>query len=207
MRARQGFNVGSGHSLSPRTRRLWKLPRRWQLDQGNTPQCVAFAKKHWELSLPVGHRLGRTTPATDYARMKQLDGYPNEDGTWAEFALVVAEEQGIVGSSWQYGGPGDFDAVTQWLLDVGPMWWGAFWPESMFRTDQDGLIEVTGKFEWGHETLLIGTDTVKQEDIVLNSWGNDRFGIEGRGRLKWADRKRHFEEGADLFGVVERRLT
>jgi len=204
-RAKHGAEVGRGLGPSPRKRRLWSLRRSWQLDQGNTPQCVAFTKKHWELAQPIGYRLGRTTPGADYRRMKQLDGYPDLEGTWFEFALQVAQEQGIVERHWQYQGPEDFDAVTQWILDVGPVAWGAYWPESMFRTDAAGLIEVVGEFKWGHQTLIIGTDIDAEEDIVLNSWGNTRFGIDGRGRLKWADRKRHFENGADLFGLVEQR--
>lgn len=205
LRRRQGRSVGRGVGPSPRRKRIWYLRRLWQLDQGNTPQCVAYAKKHWELASPIGHRTGRTTPGDDYARMKQLDGAPQAEGTWFEFALRVAEEQGIVERSWQYRGPEDFDAVTQWLLDVGPVAWGAGWTESMFRTGPDGLLEVTGDFRYGHETILLGTDVDREEDIVLNSWGLDRFGIMGRARLKWADRKRHFENGADLFGLVEQR--
>ena len=192
-----------------RTSRRWRLPRAWQLDQNGTPQCVAYTFKHWERSLPIANRRG-LEPAENYRRAKAIDGAPNEDGTWAEAMLRVYEEQGLVESSWWWRSPADMPAANEWLLHIGGLAWGAYWPESMFRTvlkegQETGLIEVSGDFKYGHETFVIGWNKRQKRKEIVQSWGNDHYGIHGRAWIQDEDFDRLMAAGGDLVGVVEKR--
>lgn len=182
------------------TAKRWRLYRAQQLDQGNTPQCVAYTGKHWEMSLPTYTRSG-LAPAELYRRCKQIDPWPGEDGTSADALLQVYRALGKV-KSWHWYN-GDRASVDRWLLTRGPLWWGAGWSESMFQTDASGRIEVTGPLIYGHETLVVGYDRVKRRKEIVNSWGNDRFGIEGRGWIDDDDFWRVTDESGDLVGVTE----
>jgi hypothetical protein len=205
------FRVWFGGAMpAKRTSRRWYLRRLEQQDQGPTPHCVAFTQKHWELSVPTITRRGLPT-AEMYARAKERDGWPGADGTSASAMLEVCRALGIVHSHWWWTGASDDEAARRWLLDVGPLWFGAGWSESMFRTDQYGLVTVEGPLEYGHETLVIGrTPNFRRLGPaveIVNSWGLDTWGVMGRG---WILEKDFFgrlmPEGGDLVGVVEQRV-
>jgi hypothetical protein len=183
------------------TARRWRLYRSQQMDQGATPQCVAYTGKHWEKSLPTYTTTGEL-PSELYRRCKGIDPWPGEDGTSADALLQVYRALGKV-ASWHWYDGGDKESAIRWLLTKGPMWWGAGWSESMFRTDTRGRIEVTGALIYGHETLWIGYDRALDMMEICNSWGNSRFGIEGRGWIKGADFWRVTDQTGDLVGVQE----
>lgn len=182
-------------------RKRWRLYRAQQLDQGNTPECVTHTGKHWERSLPTYTTTGETAHEL-YLRCKRIDGWPNEDGTSGDALLQVYRALGKV-ASWHWYADGDTDACDRWLLTKGPLWWGAAWSESMFRTDASGLVTVTGALQYGHETLIIGYDRTTGLYEICNSWGNSRFGIQGRGFIRRADFWRVTDESGDLIGVQE----
>jgi hypothetical protein len=103
--------------------RTWRLNRNFQLNQGQTPQCVAYTKTHWHLTVPTYTRLREAmSPADFYARCKQIDGWPNADGTTAQAALQVATEEGVVESSWWWTGPQDNDAARTRGQTLGARW-------------------------------------------------------------------------------------
>src|SRR5687768_14934277 len=79
--------------------RLWRLWRRWQRYQGQTPQCVAYGGKHWELSDPTRFRVG-ISEAELYALCKHRDMWPGVDGTDSRALLKVYQELGKVESYW-----------------------------------------------------------------------------------------------------------
>lgn len=182
------------------TRKRWRLYRSQQLDQGNTPECVTHCGKHWELSLPTYTTTGLSAHEM-YVRCKAVDPWPNEDGTSGDALLQVYRTLGKVASWHWYDGNQD-DAI-RWLLTRGPLWFGSSWTDSMFRTDARGLIEVTGAMQYGHEVLVIGADRTTGLVEICNSWGNSRFGIDGRGFLTLANLFRLVDAGGDLIGVVE----
>lgn len=201
-RARRLFGAGP----APRLMRTWRLPRSWQLDQNGTPQCVAYTEEHWRLSLPMVGR-ARLGPAEMYRRAKLIDGWPGQDGTDASAMLAVCTELGIVESHWWWQSEPDTAAADEWLLNVGPMWLGAWWSESMFRTTAKGMIEVTGELKYGHETLVLGTNRRQKMRLIQNSWGRSNFGVDGRGWIRDEDFNRLMAEGGDLIGVVEKRAA
>jgi hypothetical protein len=207
---------GAAAVLPARVERLHRLPRKLQLDQDGTPQCVAYCKKHWELANPIGGGK-RRPPAEDYLLAKQRDGFPGQDGTTGTAMLGVAEDQGIVESSWYYTGPDDLEALHDWLLHWGSLWFGANWTEAMFRASPtqkypNGLLTCgEGQpFIYGHQTLLLGTNRRRRTLTDLNSWGNANWGVEGRAEIPDAEFARLMDpaEGwGDIIGVVERRIA
>lgn len=182
----------------------WALPRAWQLDQGQTPQCVAYAGKHWELSQPVSSHKGDSGlyPGDLYLRCKAIDGYPNEEGTDARTLLKVYQAMGKVGSYHWYDG--SLEDVRLWLLTMGSCFLGAFWTESMFEPDINGMLTVDGDFQYGHEVLLIGYNRNYKLFELLNSWG-PMYGVKGRAWIKEADLQRLLDANGDCVGAVEVR--
>lgn len=194
-----------------RLQRTWYLRRAEQIDQGNTPWCVDATRCHWQLSLPTHGHL--THPLGDlYTQCKQIDPWPGQDGTSAEFMLQVCQELGLVASSWWYTGPQDADAALRWLTEVGGLWFGVMLPESAFRTSAQGLIVTEGDpWQYGHEMYLIGRTrnfhNMGPAIEGVQSWGVDNYGIRGRYWILERDFFDHWmnpDEGwGDLVGVVE----
>jgi hypothetical protein len=182
-------------------RKRWRLYRAAQLDQGSTPQCVAYTGKHWESSLPTYTKTG-LAPGELYARCKKIDPWPGEDGTSADALLQVYRAIGKV-KSWHWYANGDKQSADTWLLTKGPLWFGSGWTESMFRTDDRGVMDVIGPMQYGHEVLVIGYDRTTGLYEICNSWGNTRFGLLGRGFLRRADFWRLVDGSGDLVGVEE----
>jgi hypothetical protein len=198
-------------SLFRRWHRRWRLLRLEQLDQGNTPECVAFTQEHWKRSRPI-HTLNARSPHEMYQMAKQRDGYPNEEGTDAHAMLSVCQELGMVESFWWWTGSQDNSAAIDWITEMGPLWFGAYWAESMFRTDPFGLIDVTGTLQYGHETLVVGWQQnyrgMGPAFEICNSWGIDNWGLKGRG---WITQSDFFDklmaDAGDLVGVVEKKAA
>lgn len=180
--------------------KTWALPRKEQLDQGNTPMCVDYTRKHWEISKPIHRRKGAAA-GDYYVRCKAIDGFPGEEGTDARTMLKICQEDGIVGNYFWY--TGDIEQASLWVLLHGPMWLGSYWTDSMLQTYPDGRMEVTGPFQYGHEVLVISRDTVKHRWGIVNSWGNDNFGVQGRGWMSDEDFKKLLDADGDLVGVTE----
>lgn len=166
--------------------------------------CVAYTGKHWELSQPVSSHKGDSGlyPGDLYLRCKAIDGYPNEDGTDARTLLKVYQAMGKVGSYHWYDG--SLEDVRLWLLTMGSCFLGAFWTESMFEPDINGMLTVAGDFQYGHEVLLIGYNRSYKLFEVANSWGVT-WGVKGRAFLKEADLQRLLDANGDCVGAVEVR--
>jgi hypothetical protein len=182
------------------SRKRWRLYRSQQLDQGNTPECVTHCGKHWERSLPTYTTTGLSAHEM-YVRCKQIDPWPGEDGTSADALLQVYRALGKVESWFWYDG-NQMDAL-RWLLTKGPLWWGASWTESMFRTDAAGRLTVTGPRLYGHEVMVVGADMPNRLAEIVQSWGNDRYGVQGRGWIAFDDLFDLTDTTGDLVGVVE----
>ncbi len=189
---------------NPPTRRLWYLRRDQQVDQGNTPHCVAATAKHWERSWPVGQQSGLDVDGL-YSEFKKLDGYPDQDGSDGHAALKYYKGVGMVSNYFWWDG--DDEALDLWLLTAGTAAFGAYWTDEMFQTLPDGRITVgMGTMYAGHETLLNGFDRKTGRTYLVNSWGLDNFGIQGRGYLTYEDRRRLLDYYGDAVVMVQQRL-
>ena len=181
--------------------RRWRLQRGLQMDQGPTPQCVAYTGKHWERALPLSTRSG-LEPAELYRRCKAIDGYPNSDGTHARALMKVYQDLGMVES--YHWGLGDRQAHDLWLLAVGGIWWGAYWTRSMFEPGPGAHLTVTGRAIYGHEVFVLGYHKALDAYELVNSWGND-WADRGRAFVKAADYWTLNAAGGDVVGAVEKK--
>lgn len=182
-------------------RRRWRLLRSKQLDQGQTPQCVAYTGKHWEKSLPV-YSSGGISPEELYHRCKARDGYPTMDGTDARAMMKVYQELGKVAS--YHWWTGDDEELKLWILTKGPAWLGIYLTEEMWLKDPEKELwgtEGEPNYNLGHEMCLIGYDRPKDEAEIVQSWGE--WGDRGRARIKWSDLARFLRADGDAVGAEE----
>ncbi len=190
--------------------RMWRLYRRDQVDQGNTPWCVEASARHTQLAMPTFRRAPGPFGEL-YARAKLIDGAPGEDGTNANAMLTVLRTAGAVASWWWYTVDQAPELLDRWLLTQGPVMFGANWTDLMLQTDEQGRSEVgDGPFYLGHEVVLLGFNRHTKRTTVVNSWGLDRWGIDGRGSLSYEDRAKLFDPSkgwADAIGVIDARLS
>jgi hypothetical protein len=183
--------------------RTWRLYRAQQVDQNGYPACVGATEEHWEKSLPVYHRKGLGYLEM-YRRAKLIDGYAG-DGTDVVSMMQVCRDLGLIeGQPWWWNGPQDNEAADYWLLNKGGLWVGWNIPESMFRAQPDGSVEVTGPFIYGHEMFAVGTDRKKKRRWIVQSWGRHSYGQGGRFFVTDAQWDQLMANGGDSQGVMEK---
>ena len=78
---------------------------------------------------PVRDKVGNQTGIDLYRACKQIDGIPNEEGTYARALLKVLQGQGRVGRYLWAQNPTD---IKNWVLTTGPV---------MVGTTVDGSFE------------------------------------------------------------------
>jgi hypothetical protein len=102
-------------------------------------------------------------------------------------ARVLRDLGDIKSYRWGFG----LDDVLQTLSRRGPVVLGINWTDSMYSTDDHGLIEISGPVVGGHCILASGiwpNHPFFKDDVValINSWGSS-WGINGRGFLRTSD--------------------
>lgn len=164
------------------------------LDQGNTPQCVAYSGKQFLATGPVKNALEKAgfTPEQLYRQCQDVDEWPGSsyDGTSVRALFQVLQRIGFVSEyNWAFSN----DVVASWVLTQGPMVVGTDWLEGMQQTDEKGFIRATGAPVGGHAWLIKGTDTRKVcpdgsigAHRMVNSWGPG-WGERGYAWISYAD--------------------
>lgn len=173
---------------APLRSKTWRRPAPY--DQGQLPQCVAYATKGVCWSQPIAQSIKlETRKKIDtgqlYHLAQTLDQWPGEDydGTSTLAGLKAAHQDGLIpGYRWCFG----LDDVTKTLSQYGPVMIGVNWMTGMMETDEEGLLSVTGQVEGGHCVELHGVDVGRKEVIGTNSWGLS-WGLKGRFRLRFED--------------------
>lgn len=160
-----------------RTSRYWGA-NGWWGDQGQKPECVAYAWCHWLEDGPIGHP--GPAPCVDpdalYQRAKQLDGSGGAgDGTSVRAAAKALVERGFVGA---YHWATTVDSLAAAVLALGPVVVGTNWYEGMFTPDASGQVHINGALAGGHAWVIDGIDTgaqVFRERLfrAKNSWGRE----------------------------------
>jgi hypothetical protein len=173
------------------SRKAWRAPGE-RLDQGREGACVGFALTNELLSSPSP--MGRVIPkprnkfASDvYREAQKIDEWPGEDyeGTSILAGMKVLRSRGLISSYyWAFG----IEQVLDTLVSVGPVVIGIPWHESMYNTDENGLVRIDGREVGGHAILLTGyhpNHPVLKEPVVRwrNSWGPE-YGINGNGFIR-----------------------
>lgn len=150
-------------------------------NQGETSQCVAYALAGWIEHYKWKYEgiAAQIDPAPIYQHAKQIDGYPNGEGTTLEAGLQSAQELGLISAVAQ----GSIREVTtplevrQALHRYGVVLAAFNATEAWSFPSATGWIKPEGSPLGGHAVLLCGYSDLDDEDnspffALQNSWGD-----------------------------------
>jgi hypothetical protein len=172
------------------------------LDQGSTPQCVAFAWKQWLDSAPVMDPNGRPpAPATIYSRAQAVDewaGSPHDGTSVRAGAKIMATDQRLGAYHWS----ASINDVRDYLMASGTVVLGTNWYEEMFDPSANGFVKIGGELAGGHAYLCIGYSVDRGAFRMINSWGS-RWGQGGRFWIAGEDLARLLNEDGEACAGLE----
>lgn len=183
---------------TPKRGELAELPRRrvWNsagvLDQGDTPQCVAYSWTKWLTGGPVTNTLPFPSISVFYRECQRNDEWPGEDYDGSSVragAKVLKARNRIESYAWAF----ELEPVILHILSVGPVVFGTDWHIDMFTPDRWGYIEPTGDNVGGHAYAIIGVDRDRKHPLtnekgafrMINSWGPG-WGQKGRAWMSFS---------------------
>ena len=163
------------------------------MDQGPTPKCVAY-------SSAIGRTFSEmrdekrilTFDAPElYARCKEEDGSPNEDGTVIRVALEILRRRGqkVLASKVStevgkfkpiaaYARLASLEEIKTAIYLKGSVWAGSEWPNSWFRPMKNGTLPPPDFSAGGHAYTYIAYNDKKGALAIQNSWGI-AWGLKG----------------------------
>lgn len=168
------------------------------LDQGKTPQCVAYASsamKMFQEKRDENKVLGFDCKWL-YNECKKIDGYPDEDGTSVRAAMTVLKKQGLKllnrpdsdparrKIAAYYKVPTDVHSLKLALRQYGPIVTGTIWFKAWFKP-VDGILPKPDQIAGGHATDWVGWDDTILTPVgiggflAVNSW-SEKWGLGGR---------------------------
>ncbi len=193
-------------SEAPLRSRYWSRPRAW--DQGPYPYCVGYSTVGLANTKPVSNRVaavrrwwpGDRLPKRVYHEAQKVDLWPGEDydGTSVLAGMKVLKRMKLIPEyRWAFG----LDDTLKTLSQHGPVVIGVNWYTSMFRTDWDGFLSVSGQNEGGHAVELHGISVKGQYVTGTNSWGRD-WGNKGQFKIRFDDLGRLLSEQGESVTAV-----
>jgi len=166
------------------------------LDQGNLGSCTGNAMSQCLNTDPFRAPLeaagipllDESTAVAIYSWATHSDSYPGffPPTDTGSSGLAVAKAATRLGYLTRYHHAFGL-AHTLGALSAGPVLIGIPWLEGMFDPDPDGYLHPTGEVAGGHELVLVGLDTAKQDVTGINSWGENWGPIGGAFKLHWDD--------------------
>ena len=184
----------------PVVSKAWRLT--YNLDQGETPQCVGYSAEQTLHTPPLKQRIFNSDQATEiYNLARQLDEWPGEDydGSSVLGGAKAVKQLGFI-SEYRWGF-GIKDTVMA-LCYTGPVVFGINWYNDMFDPDSKGFVIPEGGVAGGHAIecnairpyFKAGAKTRFFDDLdmdrsyvrLTNSWGND-WGLSGNCYLTLTD--------------------
>lgn len=172
------------------------------LDQGSTPRCVGFSAALTR-TVSEWQDVKRTLlfDADElYLRCKQLDGIPNEDGTYPRVAAEILLKEGMLVSKVTRGSGvtlgtrlkiagyarlSTLEEIKASVLEYGSAWLGSVWSNSWFVPDSRGVLPEPDSIVGGHAYTAIGYNDKKITPVgrgallIQNSWGRE-WGLTGK---------------------------
>jgi len=196
-------------------KKIWPLGP--VLDQGQTPQCVAYAWRQWlvsdpmdtihtdrKQSDPVPHPYipDDLTPEVIYGEAQAIDGFPGpHDGTSVRAGVQILSKKDFVKT---YLWSSNITDMIAWILSHGPVVVGVNWYESMFETKKSGLVSVKGIPVGGHAFIVNGYLSKSRRFLCTNSWGTN-WGRNGQFKIKLEDMQRlAYEEWGEVCTAIEK---
>lgn len=187
------------------------------LDQGSEGACVGFGWMAEVLAKPAqpdeqpSEDLGNSLAQFYYKEAQKIDEWEGEDyeGTSVLAGAKVMKRYGLIS---EYRWCFNIDDIIDAICSAGPVVIGVPWYESMYVTNRDGLVNVSGDKVGGHCIVLTGYDPAKifgngRQTVEVfrwrNSWGND-YGLNGSGYIRVSDLRKLFEEGGEACVPVVR---
>lgn len=173
-------------------------------DQGDAPQCVAFA---WMAELLAAPHVAAPRPsprawaATLYQDAQRIDGIRGaHDGTTVRAAAATLKARGTL-SSYVWGTHAE--QVAAHLYTRGPVVLGTNWYQGMSEAIGRGAtMHGTGANEGGHAYLAIGVSMPRRAVRILNSWGT-AWGDRGRAWMPFALLDRLLSEDGEACSALE----
>jgi hypothetical protein len=168
-----------------RYRRIWRV-RPEPLNQGREGACVGFACAGLLAATPIQHIVSDASALSLYRKAREVDeeeGRHYSSGATILAGVKACHRLGLYKRYvWNFG----IDDTIDWIVRRGPVILGIPWYESMYETDKDGLIEISGELAGYHGILANGYwpkhplfgDTL----VLTNSWGSG-YGLRGKGFL------------------------
>jgi hypothetical protein len=197
---RTAVSVDPLETLPHYPRRFWYDNGAW-LDQGSTPQCVAYSWTHFVEDSPITHpespSPGGTVfaPADLYHEAQLLDEWAGTeyDGTSVRAGAKALQARGFLTEYlWAF----DVDTLIRWVLEKGPAVLGVNWYWSMFepRSGTDALggrraflnVDSASGLAGGHAFVVNGVNIERRIFRMKNSWGRD-WGVDGRLSISFED--------------------
>ena len=175
------------------------------LDQGQTPQCVAYAWSHWTADGPVINRL-LEAPSALYHDAQVADEWPGEnyDGTSVRGAAKVLKTKGLITS--YFWATKLSDIVTTIMLK-GPMVMGTNWSNSMFTPDSRGVVHYNrAQIVGGHAWVVNGYNKNTRLFRCKNSWGRS-WGQQGHFYVSDVDMAKLLADQGEGCIAVEKKLA
>lgn len=185
-----------------------KRARRWPrspiTDQGREGACVGHAQTRIAAS-----RTGLRAPDLSqhsfgwYKAAQQIDEWPGEN--YSGTSVRAGGEIGLkAGHYKEYRWAFGIDQALEALTTVGPLVLGIPWYDSMYETDDEGWINVSGTKVGGH---AIDADYInwRYEYVELpNSWGLG-YGKQGVGRMSFETLDQLLREGGEVQVPIPKR--
>lgn len=188
----------AGPTPTLRGERRWHYEGQAVLNQGKEGACVLFSESHGANSEPRRKNLESAFAQAAYRRVTEVDEFrgnwrTGQSGTSLRSGAKEMVRQGVFK---RYAFAYTVEEIVSHLLspDGGPVCIGVDWYRSCDRPEvKDGAYYCRVRPEsgrrGGHAVALVGAHWGLGDDnyvVLMNSWGPNGYGFEGRARVSEA---------------------
>lgn len=172
-------------------------------NQKDTPWCAAFSTSHWMSNIKwrITDRLPLYNAEDIYKKAKQIDGFPDQDGTTLTATLqVVRDEMKMFDPSCEiqtFYGPDGVESIKYAIHKFGCCLLGFLITQEWYNVtfDNSEIKGIDSTILGGHAVLACGYN--KFGVIIQNSWG-EGWGEYGYAIVSWDAVRKYLQYGAVL---------